>query len=490
MKMSKLLALALVLLISVGTLAGSTIAWFTDTETSLNTIQSGSLDVELQFKKIASGSPTTGWNEVSSPWETVVPEESIFNEEALYEPGYTEAALLKVSNVGDLALQYKLDVEATNSAVGTSVLDNEIYLSNYLKLAAYKLEKSVDGETGRAVEYSDDELDALSFTRAGVREYIGDTTTSLDDGAVVPYITENVADKEAHAVNIQHFAENAGTAIKNIELWPKDAGSDSYDCYLLVLYMPEEVGNEANYRETKPVVELGINLYAAQVVEEADSFGNDYDETATYDDADDAADKTVGGTGTMDGYEPADSGNSGIEAVELPFTLIDPATMTIKVSDGTLDGTDDTVEGTSPQAVDILNTNTDDETKGSMTLGGRGFYFSDPDTRTEQIRLPENTAVTLTDSCLPGNNGDGTFVLIVPENTSVYLDGANTRVSMSDSASPFGSASLKGKFILYEGTDKEKAEEINNSIGDAFQGFYYGTDTSNYQCLKYREDAA
>ena len=54
-KLTKLVALASVLLVSVATLAGSTVAWFTDTEEVVNTIQSGDLDIELEFAKVASG---------------------------------------------------------------------------------------------------------------------------------------------------------------------------------------------------------------------------------------------------------------------------------------------------------------------------------------------------------------------------------------------------------------------------------------------------
>jgi hypothetical protein len=50
----------------------------------------------------------------------------------------------------------------------------------------------------------------------------------------------------------------------------------------LVVYMPEEVGNEANYRGADiPQIDLGLDLLATQLVQEADSFGNDYDAGAS-----------------------------------------------------------------------------------------------------------------------------------------------------------------------------------------------------------------
>ena len=50
----------------------------------------------------------------------------------------------------------------------------------------------------------------------------------------------------------------------------------------LIVYMPETVGNEANYLTgtEAPYIQLGVNLYATQVEAEDDSFGTDYDEEA------------------------------------------------------------------------------------------------------------------------------------------------------------------------------------------------------------------
>ena len=51
----------------------------------------------------------------------------------------------------------------------------------------------------------------------------------------------------------------------------------------LVVYMPETVGNEANYRgDAVPTIELGVNLVAAQDTVESDSFDNTYDQNAGY----------------------------------------------------------------------------------------------------------------------------------------------------------------------------------------------------------------
>ena len=105
MKMSKLLALALVLLISVGTLAGSTIAWFTDSVTSgSNIIKSGTLEVEMDWAdgtKAVPAADSTDWKDAS--------EGAIFNYD-LWEPGYTEVRHISIANTGTLALKYQLSI--------------------------------------------------------------------------------------------------------------------------------------------------------------------------------------------------------------------------------------------------------------------------------------------------------------------------------------------------------------------------------------------
>ena len=57
------------------------------------------------------------------------------------------------------------------------------------------------------------------------------------------------------------------------------------DYVALIIYMPTDVENEANYKTSDttdplkyaPSIELGVNLYATQVENEEDSFGSDYD---------------------------------------------------------------------------------------------------------------------------------------------------------------------------------------------------------------------
>ena len=84
-------------------LAGTTYAWFTDTVTSSgNVIKSGKLDVALTWTEDFA-TDEAAWNNVEA--DNAAP---IFSGDILWEPGYTAVRYLKVENLGNLALQYKL----------------------------------------------------------------------------------------------------------------------------------------------------------------------------------------------------------------------------------------------------------------------------------------------------------------------------------------------------------------------------------------------
>ena len=68
-------------------LLGTTYAWFTDNVNSgLNKIVAGNLDVELYYSYDRQN------------WKTVKDSTEIFDDEALWEPGYTEGKYIKVKN--------------------------------------------------------------------------------------------------------------------------------------------------------------------------------------------------------------------------------------------------------------------------------------------------------------------------------------------------------------------------------------------------------
>ena len=76
-------------------LIGTTFAWFTDTaSTGVNKIQAGNLDVELRYSTDMQ------------TWKEATDQTKLFDDNALWEPGYTQIVYLKVVNKGNLALKY------------------------------------------------------------------------------------------------------------------------------------------------------------------------------------------------------------------------------------------------------------------------------------------------------------------------------------------------------------------------------------------------
>ena len=115
-------------------LIGTTFAWFTDTaSTGVNKIQAGNLKVGLQY----SHDGGTTWNEAKNA-------EDIFAKNALWEPGHVEYVNLKVSNLGNLALKYKLGINVASETPGTNVNDATFKLSDYLKMAVVDGARSSD----------------------------------------------------------------------------------------------------------------------------------------------------------------------------------------------------------------------------------------------------------------------------------------------------------------------------------------------------------
>ena len=198
-----LLASVFALVLCVAMLVGSTFAWFTDTATTgVNKIQSGKLDVKLSY--LAD----------NNEWKEVTKDTKLFKDGALWEPGHTEVAYLKVENVGNLALKYQLSVNVANEVSGTNVNGESFNLSNYIKMGVVE---------NQSTSFADRDA-----ARAAVEATAQNIKTSTVDGTIA-----------ANDTNAQYVA--------------------------LVVYMPETVGNEANYvGDTAPSIDLGVKLVATQ----------------------------------------------------------------------------------------------------------------------------------------------------------------------------------------------------------------------------------
>ena len=215
------------LLLCCSMLVGTTFAWFTDSVTSgNNTIVAGNLDIELEYY-------------ANDAWNKVTENTNVFEEKTLWEPGHTEVIYLKVSNLGTLALDYSLGVNIAYELTSTNVAGEELKLSNYIQMGV------IDD---RAEPYTD---------RAAARAAV----------------TNAKPINKGYATTGTLYAKTDAT------------GKEPTEKYLaLVVYMPEEVGNEANYKTgyAAPEITLGINLMATQETYEKDSFDHLYDEDAIY----------------------------------------------------------------------------------------------------------------------------------------------------------------------------------------------------------------
>ena len=209
-------------------LVGTTFAWFTDSVTSgVNTIKSGNLDVELTYKNS------------DGEFKTVDQDTLLFDQEALWEPGHVEYAVLTVKNVGSLALKYKLGINVANEVVGKTADNADIKLSEHLRYAVLSGDVTTADGFGRAA--------LLAAAGEGTPLANTDRTGELYPAAVATEMQKNE------------------------------------DTVTLVVWMPTTVGNEANHDGTNvPSIDLGINLVATQKDSEEDSFGNDYDKDLAY----------------------------------------------------------------------------------------------------------------------------------------------------------------------------------------------------------------
>lgn len=188
---------------------GATLAWFSDTDTVRNEFQIGLLKLGVSYK-----------NDIVTDYTPLQGATKAFNDEALYEPGYTQVVYLKIENKGDVDFNYKVAVTVDKVITGKNEWGEDIYLPNYLRYGVVFAESEAD-----------------------LQEEV-----------------KNRLEARTHAPNEWG---TLGTWSK-ISPYTFVAGEDAHYAALIV-YMPEEVGNAANYRGfTEPRVELGITVFAQQ----------------------------------------------------------------------------------------------------------------------------------------------------------------------------------------------------------------------------------
>ena len=220
-----LLTSALALVVCLAMLVGSTFAWFTDTATTgVNKIQAGNLDIELSYKNNSTG----------GEFKKADKNTSVFNDDALWEPGHVEYVVLKIRNAGSLALKYKLGINIAGEAGSTNIYNNTFNLSDYIRFAV-----------------------------------LNDDQSSLGRDNLVAAATDSKLIKEGYSKEDHLFAGE----------------NNSEKIVTLVVWMPTTVGNEANYKTdaAAPSIDLGISVVATQDTVENDSFDDQYDKDAPLD---------------------------------------------------------------------------------------------------------------------------------------------------------------------------------------------------------------
>ena len=187
---------------------GASLAWFTDTSPEINNIFHFA-----EFDLVVSHRLNDG------KWEEVDSKTKIFNEEALYEPGYVQVVYLKVENKGTVPFKFDTAVNVNGCIKATNVFGQPFMLQEYLKF-------------GLATANTEEEM------------------------------KNSIPDRDA-AVEIANEPLHNYYKSGSFELTP---GKTKY--IALIVRMPEEVGNIANYRgDVIPKVELGITVKADQITD-------------------------------------------------------------------------------------------------------------------------------------------------------------------------------------------------------------------------------
>ena len=184
---------------------GASLAWITDTSPEINNIFHFA-----DFELVVSHRLTDG------KWEEVDSQTKIFDEEALYEPGYVQVVYLKVENNGTIPFEFYTAVNVNGCIEATNVFGQRFMLQDYLKFGV----TTADSEDAMKNSVPNREK-AVEIADMPLHNY--DTETAVLEPGATKYIA-------------------------------------------LIVRMPEEVSNVANYRgDTVPKVELGITVKADQI---------------------------------------------------------------------------------------------------------------------------------------------------------------------------------------------------------------------------------
>jgi predicted ribosomally synthesized peptide with SipW-like signal peptide len=233
-----LLASAAAVGLSAILFAGTTLAWFTDsTSSAVSTLESGNLDLDFEVYNASTGK----WEAVTPAVDEANPGTDVLslgslNETGDWEPGHVETAYVRIKNSGTLSMKYELNLAASANTF-TNVNKATTDLTSYVFYGVHTSKTEITPYTDRSAALAD--LDTKGKSFAG-----SDPVFSSD-------------------------------LLK--------AGETDY--IAITVYMPETVGNEANWDGTgdQPKIEFSLHASAGQTPDETDSFDKNYDKSATLD---------------------------------------------------------------------------------------------------------------------------------------------------------------------------------------------------------------
>jgi predicted ribosomally synthesized peptide with SipW-like signal peptide len=183
---------------------GVSLAWFHDTSTETkNIFHVANFDLAVSYK------------DETGNWMPIDGSTSVFDDDAIYEPGYAQVVYLKIENKGDCAFQFQSAVSVDKYTEAVNGLGQPFSLHEHLKFGAVFAES--------------------------------------EQAAAGKVQTRDDASKIA-TMKLSHYWEKSATL---------EAGGVTY--MAMVVYLPVEVGNESNYRgDIVPKIELGLIFHATQ----------------------------------------------------------------------------------------------------------------------------------------------------------------------------------------------------------------------------------
>ena len=139
---------------------GTSLAWFHDTSSEMkNVFHVADFNLDVSYRT------------ESGLWRPIDSNTELFDREALYEPGYTQTAFIKVENNGDIPFAWKTAVSVYSYVPGINVFGTSFNLQDYLRfgLAVYDSESQMDAGVATrdlASEVATEPLNNYSTTAA------------------------------------------------------------------------------------------------------------------------------------------------------------------------------------------------------------------------------------------------------------------------------------------------------------------------------------